>query len=67
MAIVWHDEAQRPHDVRRGLEQYLAFLQCFAHQAEFVVLEIAQAAVDQLGTGRGGVAREVVLFAQQYR
>ena len=62
-----HDEAQRPHDVRRGTEQYFALDQRLAHQVEFVVLEIAQAAVDQLGRGRRRVRRQVVLFAQDDR
>ena len=41
-------EAQRPDQVRRRAQQHLALLQRGAHQAEFVVLEIAQAAMDQL-------------------
>jgi hypothetical protein len=44
----------------------LALLQRLAHQAELVELEVAQAAVDQLGAGRRGVRREVVLLAQQH-
>jgi hypothetical protein len=64
--IVRHHEAQRPHDVRRALEQHLAFGQRLAHQREFVVLEVAQPAVDQLGAARRGVRGEVVLLAQQH-
>ena len=56
-------EAQRPDDVRRELQQHLALAQRLAHQAELVVLEVAQAAVDQLGRGRGGGAGEVALLA----
>ena len=36
-----------------------------AHQRELAVLEVAQAAVDQLGRRRRGVRGEVVLLAQQ--
>jgi hypothetical protein len=63
---VRHHEAQRPHDVRRGAQQGLAFLQCFAHEPELAVLEVAQAAVNQLGTRRRCMRREVVLFAKQH-
>ena len=44
-----------------------AFLQRLAHQAEVVVLEVAQAAVDQLRAGGRGVRGEVVLLAQHDR
>jgi hypothetical protein len=47
-------------------EQQLALGQRLAHQAELVVLQVAQAAVDQLGGRRRGVARQVVLLAQQH-
>ncbi|MNN25951.1 hypothetical protein D3C81_1394440 [compost metagenome] len=49
--VVRHDEAQRMHDVRCGAQQDLALNQRFAHQAEFIVFQIAQATVDQLGGG----------------
>ncbi|PMQ07677.1 hypothetical protein JaAD80_27920 [Janthinobacterium sp. AD80] len=64
--VVRHDEAHRPHDVRRGAQQHFAFLQRLAHQLEFIVLEVAQAAVYQLGGGGRGVLRQVVLFAQHH-
>ncbi len=66
MRIVRHDEAQRPHDVRRGREQHLALLQRLAHEAEMKAFEVAQAAVNQLGAGGGGVRGEIVLLAEQY-
>ena len=65
LGAVRQDEAQRPDDVRRRAQQHLALDQRLAHQAELVVLEIAQTAVDQLAAGRGGVAGEVILLAQQ--
>jgi hypothetical protein len=65
--VVRQHEAQRPHDVRRVAQQDFALLQGLAHQAELVVLQVAQAAVDQLGGGRGRVRCQVVFFAQHYR
>ena len=47
--VVRHDEAQRPHDVRRAAQQHLALGQRLAHQRELVVLQVTQPAVDQLG------------------
>ena len=64
--VVRHHEAQRPHDVRCAPKQQFALEQRLAHHAELVVLEVAQAAVDQLGGGRGGVRRKVVLLAQHH-
>ena len=65
--IVRHHETQRPHDVRRHAQQHLALLQCLAHQAEFVIFEVPQPAVDQLGRGRRGVLGQVVFFTQDHR
>jgi hypothetical protein len=64
--VVRHDEAQRPHDVRRAAQQQFAFDQCLAHQAELAMLEIAQAAVNQLARGGRRVRGEVVFFAQHH-
>ncbi len=44
-------EAHRPDDVRGFGQEYLALGERFAHQAELVVLQIAQAAMDQLAAG----------------
>ena len=60
-----HDEGKRPDDVRRGAQQHFALLQRLAHQAELVILEVAQSAVDELGAGGRGVGREIVLLAKQ--
>ena len=59
-------EAHRPDQVRRHAQHDLALDQRLAHQAEPAVLEIAQPAVDQLGRGRGGAGREIVLLDQQH-
>ena len=49
-----------------ALQQHLALDQRLAHQAELVVFEIAQAAMDQLGAGRRGGAGEVGLLGEQH-
>ncbi|MNJ71260.1 hypothetical protein D3C77_677810 [compost metagenome] len=67
MRLVRQHEAHRLDDMRRLGQQHFAFCQRFAHQAELVVLQIAQATVDQLAAGRGGMAGQVVLLAEQYR
>jgi hypothetical protein len=43
-----HDEARRPDEVARDAQQDLALGKRLGHQAELVVLEVAQPAVDQL-------------------
>ena len=60
------DEAQRPDHMRRHAQQDFALGQRLAHQAEGAVLEIAQAAVDQLGGGRRGAGGEIVLLDEQH-
>ena len=63
---VRQDEAHRPDDVRGGGEQHLALDQRLAHEAELVIFEVAQAAMDQLAAARAGALGEVVLLAQQH-
>ncbi len=63
--IVRHDEAQRPDDVGRAAHQHFALLQGLAHQGVLVVLQVAQAAVNQLGGGRRSVRCQVVLLAKR--
>jgi hypothetical protein len=65
--LVGQHELQRLDDVGRQLEQHLALGQRFGDQPKLVVLEIAQAAVDQLRARRRSVRGEVVLFRQQHR
>src|SRR5262249_47437448 len=45
-------EAQRPDDVRGGCQQHLSLDQRLADQTEFIVFEIAQAAMDELARPR---------------
>ena len=59
------NKAQRPNDMGRIIQQHFAFGQGFADQTKFIMFEIAQSTMDQLGTGRGGCAGKVVLFTQQ--
>ena len=56
------DKAQRPDDVRGDGQEALTFLQGLADQAELVGFQVAQPTMDQLGAGRGGVGREVMLL-----
>jgi hypothetical protein len=65
--VVRQHETQRPDDVGRRAQQHLTLDERLTHQAELVVLEVAQAAVDQLGAGRGGGAGQIVFFAKQHR
>ncbi len=63
--VVGQNEPQRADDVRRHRHQHFALDQRLAHQAEFVMLEIAQAAVDELGGPGRGSGREVGLFGER--
>ena len=63
--VVRQHEAHRPGDVRGHAQQHLALDQRLAHQPEFVIFQIAQPAMDQLGAGRGGGAGKVLLLAQE--
>ncbi|MNJ80518.1 hypothetical protein D3C77_789280 [compost metagenome] len=66
MWAVREDETHRLDDMRGLGQQDFTLGQGFAHQAEFVVFQVAQAAVDQLAAGRRGVAGEVVFFAEEH-
>ena len=59
-------EAHRPDHMRRHAQQHFALVQRLAHQPEGAVLEIAQAAMDQLAGGRGGAGGEIVHLDQQH-
>lgn len=65
--VIGQHEAQRPDDVRRHRPEDFALHQRFAHQAEFVMLEITQAAMDQLGGARRGARGEIVHLRQRHR
>ena len=64
--MVWKHEAQRPDDMRRRLEQHLPLDQRLANQSEFVMLQIAQAAMNELGRGRGCSGGKIALFGKKH-
>ena len=65
--VMGQDEAQRLDQMGRGAPQHLALDQRLVDEAELVILEIAQAAVDQFGRPRGGAARQIVHLAEMDR
>src|SRR5690349_20407170 len=60
-------ETHGPDDMWCGAQQHLALDQRLSHEPEFVVLEIAKAAVNELAAARGGALCQVVLLAEQDR
>ena len=60
-------EGQRVDEVRRRRQQPLALLQRLAHQREFIIFQIAQPAVNELGRGGGGVRRQIVALDEHDR
>ncbi|MCY1441160.1 hypothetical protein D9M71_574630 [compost metagenome] len=63
MRAVGQDETHGFDDMGCLAQQDLALGEGFAYQAQFVVFEVAQAAVDQLAAGRRCMAGQVILFA----
>ena len=63
--MVREHETQRPDDVGCYAPQHLAFHQGFPDKAELAVLEVTQAAVDQLRGGGRRATREVILLAKK--
>src|SRR3546814_8998476 len=63
----WSSDVCSSDLVRRGAQQHLALDQRLAHQAELVILEIAQTAMNELGGGGGGGAAEILLLAKMDR
>ena len=64
--VMRQDKPQRPDDVRRLPEQHFTLNQGFPHQPEFVVLQIAQPAMDELCGGRRCRASKVALLQEQH-
>ena len=56
MRAMGQTKAHREGDMRRHFQQHFTFCQRLAHQAEFVVFQVAQATVDEFGAGGGGGA-----------
>src|SRR5450759_4585462 len=67
MRLVRQHELQWRDDMRRGAEKHFALGQGFGHEPKLIVLEIAQAAVDQLRAPRRGMRGQIVFFDQQCR
>ncbi len=63
-AAVGQHDPQRLHDMGRYAQQHLAFPQRLPHEAEIIIFEIAQPAVDQPGRSRGCAAGEIVHLAE---
>src|SRR5262249_5096337 len=61
-----HQEGQGTHEVRGEALQGLLLAKGLAHQLEVEELEIAQAAVDELGGLRGGAGGEVALLEERH-
>jgi hypothetical protein len=58
-------ERQRPHQVRRHALQRLPLAERLAHELEVPQLQVAQAAVDELGGLRRGAGGEVALLEER--
>ena len=63
--VIGHHEAQIAHQVRSVLQQQAALLQRFHHQREVALLQVAHAAVHQLGAAAGSAFAEIALLQQQ--
>ena len=61
------DEFEAVDQVRRRLQQPLALVKRLRDQAEIVIFEIAQAAVNQLGRFRRRLTGEIALVDEQHR
>src|SRR2546422_10645762 len=59
------DESQPAHQLRRVAEQQTTLAQRFAHELDVALLQVSDAAVDQLGAATRGRVREVALFEEQ--
>ena len=65
--LVGKHERERLDEMRRDAQHHLALGERFGHEPEFVVLEVAQAPVDQLGAPLRGGGGDVVLLDDQHR
>ena len=61
---VRHHEAHRPHEMRRGAQQHLALGERLRDEPELELLEVAQAAVDELAAGGARRAAEIALLGE---
>src|SRR5450759_406764 len=59
------NETHWPNNVRRRLEQHFTFDQRFTHKPELVILQVAQAAVNELSRARRRTLGEIAFFAEE--
>src|SRR5690606_27358465 len=64
--VMRQDEAERPDKVGGHAPQNFALRQGPVHHAEGVAIEVAQAAVDELGCGRRGAACQVAHLGEEH-
>ncbi|MNE11441.1 hypothetical protein D3C80_1041990 [compost metagenome] len=64
--LVRQTETHWEGNVRCQFQQHFTLCQRFADQTEFVVFQVAQATVDQFGTGGRRSTGQVLRFQQQY-
>lgn len=62
--VMGQHEPQRPDDVRCKPPEDFTLDQCFADEPEFVMFEIAEPAMDQLGRPGRGTACQIILLAE---
>ena len=62
--IIGHDKGQIVDQMRGVLAENAAFLEGFHHQGDVALLEIAHAAVNELGGSAGGALAEIGLLQQ---
>ncbi|MNY24011.1 hypothetical protein D3C86_1577000 [compost metagenome] len=67
MRAMRQTKTHRDCQVRCHFQQYFTLGQRFADQAELVMFQVAQAAMDQFGAGGRCRTGEIVGFQHQYR
>ena len=66
MRFMRQHELQRLNEERRDAQQHFPLGQRFTDETKFVLLQIAQAAVNELGRPLRGVCCEVVFFHEKH-
>ena len=67
LRAVQKHESERPGQMRREVQKAIPFLERLPHQPEFEVLEVPEAAVNELRRPRGGAFAQIAFFAQENR
>jgi len=63
--IAGHDEVQRVDKVRRVAQQQATLVQRLAHESDVALLQVAEAAVDELRASAGSPLGEIALLHQR--